>query len=517
MRINSPGADRARSAASTATMEELVLFAGIGSDIRTSATMRSQDEPTHQFLATIQAGGKSFEKVLVKAYLPRRLIEPLRLALHPPKEQVEQLMRHFEFSLHAEVRGFTGTTEGVFEAKRIYTEVGTTKAWGMDLQESQIEAVPYDFAKWDLRAHSDTPQGEVEGRFWLTPSQLLGPAKSVSRSFTGEVKVKTVRQLVFTLNNGLCLSFDFVYRHFDQENGDHVSFSELVANFKDKTVIGSVKNVQAKCLDALDDFLLISSFAARHRCICLGWEAWDSAGSVTFYRRGLTIPKAKDKESTRDTLVDLQYFEGFIKLAYARFLEIEPKEYLRQALYAVTAKGKTVETKFTRLFSALETLVLKHRREQNTESIFLPEEWKKIREDLEKFIKQHEAFAGETPGRKQKRKQVYEKLPELNRISFPTAFTDFCQSNSIKLDDLWPVWEKQDTVSLAVIRNRLVHGEPFNHRQLQTLIKATDHLEWILERILLAVLGWSYANSSVSEQHLRRMTSYLDWKDMNLD
>lgn len=479
--------------------------------------MQSKDEPTHQFYATVQAGGKSYEKVRVKAYLPQRMTDPLRLVLLPAKEQLHQLMRHFEFSLRAEVRGFTGKTEGVFEAKRIYTEVGTTKAWGMDLQESQIEAVPYDFARWDLRIHPDTPQGEVEGRFWLTPSQLLAPAKFVSRSFTGEVKVETVKQLVFTLNNGLCLSFDFVYRHLDQGNGDQVSFSELVANFKDKAVIGSVKDIQTKCLDALDDFLLVTSFAARQRCICLGWEAWDSTALVTFYRRGFTIPKPKDKESLNDTLVDLQYFEGFIKSAYTKFLETEPKEYLRQALYAVTAKGKTVETKFTRLFSALETLVLKHRREQNTESIFLQDEWKKIREDLEKFIKQHEAFAGETPERKQKRKQVYEKLPELNRISFPAAFTDFCQRNSIKLDDLWPVWEKQDTVSLAVIRNKLVHGEPFNHSQLQTLIMATDHLEWILERILLAVLGWPYANSRVADQHLRHMTSYLNWKGATLD
>src|SRR5947209_12678431 len=75
------------------------------------------------------------------------------------------------------------------------------------------------------------------------------------------------------------------------KNGDRLSFSELVANFKDNALLGAAQGIQEKCLDALDDFLLVTSFAARQRCICLGWEANDSRGHLTFYRRGFTIPK----------------------------------------------------------------------------------------------------------------------------------------------------------------------------------------------------------------------------------
>ena len=53
--------------------------------------------------------------------------------------------------------------------------------------------------------------------------------------------VETIGQLQFTLKSALNLDFDFVYRHFEEQNGDWVSFPELVANFEDN---GSVEGTQ---------------------------------------------------------------------------------------------------------------------------------------------------------------------------------------------------------------------------------------------------------------------------------
>lgn len=141
--------------------------------------MPPSEKPNHQFLATIRSGEKVFDNVLVKAFLPRRMTEPLALLLVPSKEQAWALTNLFEFSLAAEVRGFSGAVEGMFKSERIYSEGTTTTSWGIDLHETQMKAVPYDFAKWDIRAHPDIPKGEVSGRFWLTPCQLLSPQKLV--------------------------------------------------------------------------------------------------------------------------------------------------------------------------------------------------------------------------------------------------------------------------------------------------------------------------------------------------
>ena len=461
----------------------------------------------------IRCGEKTVENVLVKAFLPRRMAEPLRLVLYPSKEQISILENFFEFSLTAEVRGFSGAVEGMFKAERIYSEGSTTTSWGLDLQDSHMEAVPYDFAKWDLRAFSDIPPNEVSGRFWLTPCELLSPAKRVMRSYTGEVDVKTVRQLQFTLSNGLSLSFDFVYQHFDEENGDHISFRELVANFKDNSLIGSAENVQEKCLDALDDFLLVTSFAARHRCICLGWDARDMKSHITFYRRGRTIPKPEQAKGFGDTLIDKRCFESFLKIAYKQFIQIEPREFIRQALYAVIAESRTIELKFIRLFSALETLVLKYRRDASVEFVLPPGEWKNVAKELVKAVKAIQVFAHD----KTKRCHVYENLSGLNRISFRAAYTDFCTHHQIKIDDLWPVCGKQKTISLVEIRNRLVHGVPLDRRQLKIVSGATQHLEWIIERVLLTMLGWGPENSGVGQDRLRQMTGYLNWIGSDLD
>jgi len=258
-----------------------------------------------------------------------------------------------------------------------------------------------------------------------------------------------------------------------------------------------------KHLDALDEFLLLTSFAARQRCICVGWEAHDSSGAVTFYRRDFTIPSPKPNEYSDDTLIDKANFEDFLGSVYTNFVKIEPREAIRHVLHAVTAEVSTVEMGFIRLFSALETLVLKHRRDTNAEFIFPPDDWKRVKEELKKYIKSAPSFVEDTL----KRSLVYKNLSALNRISLQTAYDDFCAYYKIDLNDLWPVFGGRETTSLSEIRNRLVHGEPLSRIQRNTLINAKQHLEWILERIILEILGWSVNKSRVSSKELCCMTS----------
>lgn len=474
--------------------------------------MRINDQSDHQFHSSIEAQGITLVDVLVKAFLPKRMADPLKLVLCPSKEQVWQLMPLFEFAIKAEVRGFSGEVEVIFESKKVYSETKKTKYWGIDLQESNFEATPCDFEVRRLRKHHEVPTGKVIGRFWITQCSLLSPEKMLEHWYTGEVKVINSKRLEFSLCNGLCLRFDYVYRHLKMENGDHVTFPELVANFEDIERIFTTGSIPGMCLDALDDFLLICSFAARRRSLCLGWEATDAATDVTFYRRGLTIPEASEDQSQNDTLIEKQAFEAFIAQAYSGFQRIETKEFIRQAFFAVTADDATIEMNFMRLFSALETLVLKHRRENDGEFVLPLEEWKDLQQKLKQTLKDHKALAEE----KAKRAQIYEKLAELNRISFATAFEGFCRGHGIKLDDLWPVCGKQDTMSLVAIRNRLVHGEPFTHKHLLTLAKASHHLKWILERALLSLLGWPVQDSRVSEDCLRSMTDYTSWRGSSI-
>jgi hypothetical protein len=477
--------------------------------------MQYSEKPSYQFLAKIKSGEYIYNDVPVKVFLPRKMTGALSLLLCPTQEQASQLSNIFEFSLEAEQRGYAGRVEKRFRAERIYLEGDTIQPWDMGLYETQMMAVPYDFAKWDIWDLPSESRPGMEGRFWLSPCQLISPCRSVSRTYSGkEVTVKTLGRLRFALKSGLNLDFDFVYRHFDEQNGDCVYFSELVANFEDNGPLEGTQEIKEKHLDALDEFLLLTSFAARQRCVCVGWEARDSRGAVTFYRRDFTILSLKPNENSDDALIDKAYFEDFLNIAYASLVRIEPRDAIRHVLHAVTAEVSMVEMGFIRLFSALETLVLMHRRETNGELIFTHEHWNRVVDgELKKAIKSTLSFKDD----KIKRRQVYKNLSALNRVSLQTAYDNFCAHYQIDLNDLWPVFGRQETTPLSDIRNWLVHGESLSRNQCNTLINAKQHLEWILERIILAIIGWSVEKSRVSPKELCCMTSYLNWRGSTLD
>jgi len=336
---------------------------------------------------------------------------------------------------------------------------------------------------------------------------MLRPTKSLVRSFTGEVTVDHTRNFAFTLQNGIALVFNYHYKHSETENGDMLSFPELVAEFE----LDPETNEMGLSFGPIDDFLMLASLSARQRCVCLGWETYSSSATTKFYRREIAIPKIKKNHSFSDTLIDMQDFGDFIAIAYESFVKHKEKDLLRQAVYrSFDNENATFENNYLRLFSALETLVLLHRRKHDLEFIITPSEWSAFRGDMEQFVKRHPLFSED----KNKRKLIYDKLPELIRVSFPAAFDSFCESYKLDLTDLWPVADRENGISLSDIRNKLVHGDTFARMQQRALMSAGEHLRWIVERGLLSVLGWSYLKSKVSELFLaRNMAMYKGWDE----
>ena len=138
----------------------------------------------------------------------------------------------------------------------------------------------------------------------------------------------------------------------------------------------------------------------------------------------------------------------------------------------------------------------------------LVSEWNEFQDDLKKWLRNYPMLKNG----KGKRILIYEKLPELNRISFSTAFNHFCAFYSIDLSDLWPVLKNSRGISISEIRNKLIHGETFNPLQLGALMAAKEHLQWIMERLILAVLDWPISRSRVNKEFLEHyMACHKDW------
>jgi hypothetical protein len=118
----------------------------------------------------------------------------------------------------------------------------------------------------------------------------------------------------------------------------------------------------------------------------------------------------------------------------------------------------------------------------------------------------------ETAGR---RKLIYEKISELNHVAFGTAYlqtTESLSKHGFHDDDLWPIIGSSRGLSLANIRNRIVHGALFTPPQEEALFRALIHLRWCVERMILAFLEWPLERSLVG-RFLAHMAPYGTWKD----
>jgi hypothetical protein len=462
----------------------------------------------HKLKVSIKHDNRVTHDILCEVYLPKRLTEPIELVFRPTPQQSIDLDWPFEFSIYGETRDLLGEPRTLIKADKVYYKHGSTKHWGHEISESVIIAEPIDLRITHYLGSDKKEEKEkntTKGTFWLTPNIMLTPVKSLIRSLTGEVAVNHIRNFAFTLENGIKLKFSHHYRFLQSDNGDMISFPELVAEFE----IDAENEDIVPSLEPIDDFLMLTSFLARQGCVCLDWETHGLSKFTKFYRRDITIPDINKGHSFNDTLVDIKDFEEFISIAYKSFVKSREQDLLKQAVYSsIGRENATFESNYLRLYSALETLVLLYRKSHDLELIVTNSEWTGFREELKSFIRSHPLFLE----KKNKRELLYEKLPELTRVSFSAAFNRFCEFYSIDLNDLWPVVDKREGISLSEIRNGLVHGDTFDRREQRALISAGEHLRWVVERSILSMLGCQYSESKVSQMFLaKNMTMYKEW------
>ncbi|MEA2203956.1 MAG: hypothetical protein QOE77_732 [Blastocatellia bacterium] len=187
----------------------------------------------------------------------------------------------------------------------------------------------------------------------------------------------------------------------------------------------------------------------------------------------------------------------------------ELNDILERAInFALPNANSTPEVSFLSLSASLESILTFHRR-QDEYKILPPEDFTELERDLKKWLKQHRVLAHE-PG---KRALVYEKFRELNRFPMSHIFKIFCEYYSLDLTDLWPVIGKHAEWPLTEIRHRLVHGDPFPSRPAEAMECAEKHLRWVVERMLLSVLGWPIGRSSVSFEYLANGSLVHGWRN----
>ncbi|MDE2059133.1 MAG: hypothetical protein KGL31_04475 [candidate division NC10 bacterium] len=440
---------------------------------------------------TIQSGDCTVKNVRCTFTIPVRLSDPLELCFAPTREQADLLGFPFKFSVSGQIEDSEGRPVFAIHADKVFQKYGGSTQWGPAIREYVILGDPHDLTVDDLWNPSgvDTFQA-AKGSFWLTPNIFLAPDKFLLLKITGASKILKHRCIRFQLLNGTKVTFDTHYRSIDHEEGS-LRVPELVAVFE----LASKERVP-ETLTLLDDLLLLVSFAARQRCVCLGWDAADSSGLTRYFRRSMRAPTIRKDHSFNEALILPEDFKKFIRCTYRRFATSPQQDLLRQALQRLVFDEDSIfDHSFLRLYSAVETLVFFFRGKNAPEEVLSAERWEPIKKELEKelrkFLKSHNLSSNE-------RKLMYEKLPELNRVAFTTALQEFLSKYPVELSDLWPLASAgPNAISLSDIRHRLVHGDWINPEENRALAIALEHLRWTAERLTLATLGWPIEKSRV--------------------
>lgn len=217
---------------------------------------------------------------------------------------------------------------------------------------------------------------------------------------------------------------------------------------------------------------------------------------------------AGSNRSAQSPLISLQDVDEFLRIA-AKAQSGELNDILDRAItFALQSRNQDLESSFISLFASLESILTFFRRQDDYE-ILAAKEFGELERDLKKWLKQHPLLAKEAA----KRALIYEKLRELNRFPLGHIFEKFCDHYSLSLADLWPVIGKHADWPLTEIRHRLLHGDPFENRPVEALACARMHLTWVVERMLLSVLGWPVAKSNVSGSALKHNKAHEGWRE----
>jgi len=214
----------------------------------------------------------------------------------------------------------------------------------------------------------------------------------------------------------------------------------------------------------VDGLLILASLASRERSVCWHWSENENLNEQQRqWRFGLgKFPRRPDREEPL-ILRDAVHFNDFLLNASKKYFSSPKCDLIDSAVYALLARDLTLEVRIIRLLTGVQSAL---------------------------------RFA----------------LPSCKpRSTIAELFSDFENQNAIDLSDLWPLNGKKSDKSLSAIRNAAVHGDVFTASDWKALSFAAENLQWTLERILLASLGWDIGISNVSSAKLQSYCAH-QWK-----
>ena len=278
-----------------------------------------------------------YEQIPCKIYLPETIYDKPKIVVRSSSQKARVISSHWKLSLEAEVLGYDEVVNTRIKCPEVYADSASTTSWGMGVEETTIYYSAENLEVMSLLRNSDVSKSSIE--FWITSNSYITPLSFVTQSYDGNVEVKVARDISHNVNG---TTFDFVnrYKYAKNDSDDRVQSTYLVGRCEYELCTIDAETIVSNYLNELDDFLLLTSFASRHRTACVGWDKYDSYSHVKFFRGNYSIPPKK-KNDTNDALIDIASFDGFIGPAIENFDKYEDKEVVRSAIFSLLSSSES--------------------------------------------------------------------------------------------------------------------------------------------------------------------------------
>lgn len=489
--------------------------------------MNSKTELKEDFFvqASLDISGKIIKGVTCKIFLPESTMDKPYFWFRPSKQQMDILSNIRKSSFTAHINGFNSLKEVMISSPVVYLSSKSTRYWGPNISESALKGEPQNLKVVESINSTNTKQEphRIYLNLWISPNSFLEPDLMPQYFYRGDIKYDRVNQLKYKITDFLNVTFDKHFKNVSEKGGELKQFSFLVGCADvDLTLVDDTR-YEDEIFSPLDKFLMVASLGSRTRTSCLGWEASTNTSIIKYYRCDFSFPSGKSEflincafpadfegSNRTESLIDKSHFEEYLKMCFPALISHPNPEILCDAIISVVpGRKRTIEKSFLSMFAGLEALILDFRKRNNFEYVIDDdEEWKDRKKEIQKSIKAIlKSYSGE------QRSYMYGNLDALRRIPLRIVFETFCSEYNIDVSDLWPLYRAGNIIGLSDIRNKLIHGDKISYDYIKMLSEAEDSLHYMIERILLTIMGYPVENSDVSKSTLSHDPYRLNWTD----
>lgn len=446
-------------------------------------TMINENKPSYEFDAYLKADNQLSVLCNVALWLPKDADENVHIEIDCPEKLsiVESFMGKF-VSIESEI----------YQEKPQFAAV-MSKAWikqvSAQLERRKLSRTRITLLHaWDLNiseviGNKDDDDNLVTTVFFQISSLLYAQPKAwIDPDYLGSRKVEIQKNYTAISTAGYTFKIEKHYSGYS-----NVSQNKEVVSSQNVISVTSNNKINVAELDELikqaNDFALLLTFAARHQVMVLGYEYWANSKKIRYFRDPLDRYQPKREELVEDALIPIEHFELFMNGALGKWHSIDEKTRLaiKDAIYAIHPFNNPHQS-YLDMFSAFEGIINLSKTKVVTE---IDNNWDCLQSNLNvcidgfKFSDGTNSFLKE--GIKNLRKNEVFKIKAEYRLS----------ELGVSVIDLWPIFDKN---SLRDIRNLLAHG---GRMELDSVyLVAQEQLQFLLERLVLVLLGFDYNKST---------------------